>query len=105
MRPAPEARYEARTRWAASPEIPGYLTDLARYELLRIEVGEFPRPPMIKEDKADNHIIACASINIYLIGSTHVDDFIVATACDQIHVTGQVYNHIVAVSGVHIFAM
>ncbi|MDP1662678.1 MAG: PhoH family protein [Phycisphaerales bacterium] len=28
--------------------------------VIRIEVGEFPRPPMIKEDKADNHIIACA---------------------------------------------
>lgn len=28
--------------------------------VIRIEVGEFARPPMIKEDKADNHIIACA---------------------------------------------
>lgn len=32
----------ALPRWAAAPEIPGYLTDLARYELLRIEVGSAP---------------------------------------------------------------
>jgi PhoH-like ATPase len=36
------------------PPVPG------KTGVIRIEVGEFPRPPMIKEDKADNHIIACA---------------------------------------------
>jgi len=53
-------------RWGDAAETDGgekpitSLPPTGKTGVIRIEVGDFPRPPMIQEDKADNRIIACA---------------------------------------------